>query len=259
MPGIPIIARMDGKGFSKFTEGMDRPYDKRMQHCMIETTKNLIKESGACMGYTQSDEITLVWENLSLNEEMWFGGRVMKLASTLSARASVHFIMAVAKHMPEYLDRVPSLDARAWSVPNREKAANAFLWREKDATKNAITMAASVFYSTHELERVSSKRRIELLHQKGVRFSDYDATFRRGAFIQRVKTSAPISPEELALLPERHHARSCPGMVIERSTLEVIDMPPFGKVHNRSDVIFDYAKPVLIADVMREAEVANVA
>ena len=30
MPKLPIIARIDGKCFSKFTKGMERPYDERM-------------------------------------------------------------------------------------------------------------------------------------------------------------------------------------------------------------------------------------
>ena len=28
---IPVIARLDGKGFSKFTKGLKRPYDERLK------------------------------------------------------------------------------------------------------------------------------------------------------------------------------------------------------------------------------------
>lgn len=61
MPRIPVIARLDVKGFSKFTKGLKRPYDERLSNLMIETTKYLVKETNANCGYTQSDEITLVW------------------------------------------------------------------------------------------------------------------------------------------------------------------------------------------------------
>lgn len=30
MPGLPVVARLDGRGFSRFTKGMDRPFDQRM-------------------------------------------------------------------------------------------------------------------------------------------------------------------------------------------------------------------------------------
>ena len=61
LPLIPVIARLDGKGFSKFTKGLKRPYDERLSKLMVETTKYLVKETNANCGYTQSDEITLVW------------------------------------------------------------------------------------------------------------------------------------------------------------------------------------------------------
>jgi tRNA(His) guanylyltransferase len=255
MPGIPVIARMDGKGFSKFTDGMVRPHDERFRACMVETTKRLIEETGADMGYTQSDEITLAWANASYKEEMWFAGRIQKINSHLAGRASIYFMRAVMKIMPEYLDREPSLDARVWNVPTREEGANSFLWREQDATKNAITMAASEFYNYEELLGVNGRQRIEMLYEKGVNFSDYPVEFRRGVFMRRVKTSVPFTAEELEMLPEKHHARLYDGVTIERSSVQAIPMPRFGSVANRSDVIFEAAKPILISDL--EVEVTE--
>jgi len=42
LPGLPIYARIDGRGFSKFTKGMDRPYDARMSNAMVSATKVLV-------------------------------------------------------------------------------------------------------------------------------------------------------------------------------------------------------------------------
>jgi hypothetical protein len=61
MPMIPVMARIDGRSFSKFTAGLARPYDERMSRLMIDTTKFLVEQTNARCGYTQSDEITLVW------------------------------------------------------------------------------------------------------------------------------------------------------------------------------------------------------
>lgn len=55
---LPVCARMDGRAFHTFTAGLKRPYDEGLQRLMIETTKFLVAETGACIGYTQSDGAT---------------------------------------------------------------------------------------------------------------------------------------------------------------------------------------------------------
>ena len=47
MPTLPIMIRLDGKGFSKFTKGLARPYDERLRNLMVETTIFLAKETNA--------------------------------------------------------------------------------------------------------------------------------------------------------------------------------------------------------------------
>jgi tRNA(His) 5'-end guanylyltransferase len=83
LPRIPVIARLDGKGFSKFTKGLKRPYDERLSKLMVETTKYLVKETNANCGYTQSDEITLVWYVESYESSIYFDGRLFKMISDL--------------------------------------------------------------------------------------------------------------------------------------------------------------------------------
>ena len=61
LPTLPVYARIDGRCFSKFTRGMERPYDSVMSSMMQETTRYLVEQTGALTGYTQSDEISLVW------------------------------------------------------------------------------------------------------------------------------------------------------------------------------------------------------
>ena len=61
MPGIPLLARLDGRAFHTFTRGLARPWDARFATCMLETTRTLVDELQALVGYTQSDEITLLW------------------------------------------------------------------------------------------------------------------------------------------------------------------------------------------------------
>lgn len=58
MPLLPVIARIDGRSFSKFTKGLERPYDIRLSKLMVATTKFLVQETNANCGYTQSDGAT---------------------------------------------------------------------------------------------------------------------------------------------------------------------------------------------------------
>ena len=73
IPKLPICVRVDGKGFSKYTKDMIRPFDQKFTDSMIETMKFLVEETDAIIGYTQSDEISLILSDI---KEPFFKGRV---------------------------------------------------------------------------------------------------------------------------------------------------------------------------------------
>lgn len=85
---------------------MARPYDERFSKAMIETTKYLVDETDARMGYTQSDEISLVWLTESPESQIFFNGRIQKMTSILAAMASVKFLMLIQVEFPEKLDKI---------------------------------------------------------------------------------------------------------------------------------------------------------
>lgn len=244
MPLLPVLARIDGRAFHSFTRGMDRPFDATFSACMVDTTAVLVSDTGACMGYTQSDEITLAWHSRTTQSQIWFDGRVAKMTSQLAAQATLIFYRLVLKRMPQYADRLPTFDARVWSVPNRSEGANVFLWREWDATKNSVSMAALAHYSHKELLGKNSQQKHDMLHAKGVNWNDYPAAFKRGTYVQRLSLALPFSAEEIDSLPPKHAARTNPGLMVERSMCYVLDMPPLGTVSNRESVIFEGAAPV---------------
>ncbi len=253
MPLLPVLARLDGKGFSKFTKGMDRPYDVRLSNLMIDTTAHLVKETNACCGYTQSDEITLAWYSDDINSQIFFDGKIQKMVSVLASMCSVYF----NSHLPDMFDardiehRVGTavFDCRCWQVPSLVEGANAFLWREYDATKNSISMAASSVYSHKQLDGKNGSEKQELLHQKGINWNDYPSFFKRGSYIQRRVIKSKLRPEDLESLPEKHHARLNPDLEIERSEIKRIDMPRFSSVFNRADVIFRGEEPVMMPSI----------
>lgn len=100
LKGVPVYARIDGRSFSKFTHGMERPYDERMSEIMKEVTRYLVEETGACTGYTQSDEISLGWWVPDLKSDIFFGYKKQKMVSTLSALATAKFIQLALTEFP---------------------------------------------------------------------------------------------------------------------------------------------------------------
>ena len=62
---LPVVIRLDGRGFSKFTKNFVKPYDLDMAQAMMNVSEKLLKESGALVAYQQSDEISLLLPNIS--------------------------------------------------------------------------------------------------------------------------------------------------------------------------------------------------
>jgi len=242
LPLLPICARIDGRSFSKWTRGLPRPYDERLSRIMRETTRWLVAETNALVGYTQSDEISLLFYSDSIKRSVFFDGRVQKMASVLASLTTARFNALVTEHLPERVDQLATFDCRVWSVPTRDEADNTFLWREQDATKNSISMAAREFYSHRELLDRNSAQLHEMLFAKGVNWNDYPAFFKRGVFVQRKEVKRAFSSDELARLPPRHEAHANPDLQVVRHEIQELPMPPFGRVSNRVAVLFEGAE-----------------
>lgn len=246
LPTLPIIARVDGRSFSKFTAGLAQPYDTRMQAAMLRTATDLAMATQACASYTQSDEISLVWYQPSMRSSIWFEGKHSKMVSQTAALATLYFYRAVCELMPEYASRLPSFDSRVFQVPNEHEAVMAFIWRERDAIKNSITSAARLFFSPTELYKKNSNERQEMLFQKGINWDTYPDQFKRGIFVQRYKSMRSFTAEELERLPEHHAARSNPSLQIERSGYRVMyGMSDLSKLSNAAAFLLRGEAPLL--------------
>ncbi len=183
-PSLPIYARIDGHGFSKFTRGMDRPFDQRMTDAMIAVTAHLVKKTHAVCGYVQSDEISLVWPECGEGSAFMFNGKLQKMTSLLAAAATDRMNKIMRDWSP-YNDREMEFDCRAINLPSRTEATNMMLWRNVDASKNAVSMACRSTYSSKQMHKKSSAEMIEMMSEKGIIFSDYPSAFRNGTFVRR--------------------------------------------------------------------------
>jgi tRNA(His) 5'-end guanylyltransferase len=170
-----------------------------------------------------------------------FDGRFQKLASVLAGMASARFGKLIAEHVPSKASETPHFDCRVWQVPTLAEATDVFVWREDDATKNSITMAALSCYSERELDGKSSGDKQELLFQKGINWNDYPAFFKRGTYVQRTTVPRALTDEERAKIPERY--RPPADALVDRTQIVELDLPPIRKVANATAVLFEGAAP----------------
>jgi hypothetical protein len=109
-----------------------------------------------------------------------------------------------------------------------------------DARKNAISMVAQGRFSHKTLHGKGQNAMLAMLADAGVDFEAFPASFRRGTFVRRVAVERILTAEEMDRIPEKHR----PTGPVVRSDMIAIDMPPFNKVTNRVEVVFDGADPI---------------
>jgi len=227
MPRLPILARIDGRAFHSFTAGLERPFCKGLHDLMVATTKSLVEETNAKVGYTQSDEITLVWYESNPQTQVWFDGKIHKMVSQLGSLATLYFNTYLGDHLPlHYALKGPTFDARVWNVPTVDEAFNCLVWRQQDALRNSVSMAAQSMFSHNELQNKSCDEMQELMFTaRGVNWNDYPDWAKSGSFVTRNAKWTDFTTEELEALPPKHNARLNPNLKIKRSVIEVKHFP----------------------------------
>lgn len=203
----PVIIRLDGKAFHTFTKGLMKPYDELFHDTMNATMKYLCENIQGCkVGYTQSDEITLLLTDYdTLDTSAWFDYNVQKICSVSASMATMAFnkclreltenylrsdawvnhyweedVAAYADTLKRAIDKGAMFDSRCFNIP-KEEATNCFIWRQQDATRNAIQMLGQCNFSHKELQNKSCNDIQDMLMtQKGINFNDMPTEFKRG-------------------------------------------------------------------------------
>lgn len=181
LPGIFMVARLDGRGFTKLVrerKTFDAPFDIRVRDMMVETTKHLM-DCGfpVVYGYTQSDEISLLFRR----DTDVFGRKLRKYESILAGEASARFARLLDDHA--------AFDSRISQLPTEQDVVDYFRWRHEDAHRNALhghcywllrSKGLGDRESTKRLEGKSVADRNEFLFQHGIQFNDLPAWQKRG-------------------------------------------------------------------------------
>lgn len=237
----PLIIRIDGKCFSSFTKGLKLPYDARLRSIMVKTTAYLMSQTSAKVGYTQSDEISLVLLPDNPHAELFFGGKKQKIVSVLASMATGQFNTLRKVYLPDFKPETLALfDCRAFQVPSREEATQALIWRQQDAIKNAISAAARCYISAKRMYQTSDWGLERILKREfGVNFKDYPSFFKQGTLLRRERKL--VCPEDLDLesIPEKYR----PTSPVVRYKIDVLDTVPLQQLENATDVIFNQAEP----------------
>lgn len=177
-----MIIRIDGKSFHSWTRHMERPYSSLLAHWMDETAKKLCQEIPCAeLAYVQSDEISVVINPGGLHTDPWFNGKVQKIVSVSASIATAEF---------NHLSRTPKFavfDSRVFVVPSPVEVVNYLIWRQRDAVRNSISMAAQSMFSDNRLHGVNSGRMQEMMfEEKKVNWNDYDPRFKRGGLVLKM-------------------------------------------------------------------------
>ncbi|MBB5853528.1 tRNA(His) guanylyltransferase Thg1 family protein [Amycolatopsis umgeniensis] len=177
-PGSWTVLRVDGRGFSKFTEArFEKPFDPRFGECMVETANALLAEFASPYVYTESDEISVLLDPAT----DLFGRGVEKLVSISAGVASAAFTHAAG---------VPAhFDGRVWLGTTADDVVDYFSWRQADATRCALNgwcywilrkAGKSASEAGAAIEGAGTAEKNELLFAHGVNFAEVPTWQRRG-------------------------------------------------------------------------------
>ncbi|MCW2886606.1 MAG: tRNA 5-guanylyltransferase [Streptosporangiaceae bacterium] len=177
-PGAWTIVRVDGRSFSRFTERRyDKPFDPRFSALMTDTAQALLTELDGRYAYTESDEISIVFDpSFDL-----FGREIEKLVSISASIATAAFTHAVGEPV--------CFDSRVWIGTGLPDVVDYLSWRQADAYRCALNgwcywtlrkEGESGRRATAALEGTTVAAKNELLYARGINFNELPAWQRRG-------------------------------------------------------------------------------
>ncbi len=178
LPGAWVILRLDGRGFSRFTENrFEKPFDARFHDGMVQTARAVLEDLQGLYAYTESDEISVLfprtWDlfDRELEKAVSLSASIASAALSLVFGTRVHF------------------DSRAILAATDAQVVDYFRWRQADAARCALNgwtywtlrkAGQSVARATSALDGKSVAEKNELLFQAGINFNDVPLWQRRG-------------------------------------------------------------------------------
>lgn len=189
LPHSWTVLRVDGRAFHAYLRRADKPFDLDFIRDMQLVGADLCREvSGVVYTYGQSDEISLILSDVDQQSQPWFGGVAQKMASVAAGVATASLI-----GQRGWSGR-PHFDARVFTLPSVVEVANYLIWRQRDAVRNSISMAAQAKFSHAALHGKNSNDMQEMLWaEHGVNWNDYPDECRRGWVVTRAVREGEVT------------------------------------------------------------------
>ena len=178
--------------------------DEVLIEAMQQTMKYLCENIQGCvLGYTQSDEITLILiDYKKLTSAAWFDYEVQKMCSIAASMATMAFnkyfldnVLEKHKKVVEAgkngsaevdmyakaMEKGAMFDARCFNIP-KEEVCNLIYWRQLDAARNSIQMVGQANFSHKELQNKSCNDIQDMLMtRKGINWNNFPTYQKRGS------------------------------------------------------------------------------
>ncbi len=178
LPDAWVVIRVDGRGFSRFTESrFEKPFDLDFHQAMIQTASALLEGLHGIYAYTESDEISVLflpsWDLFDRSLE-----KVVSISASIASATFTHTYNSVV-----------NFDSRVWLGVNKSQVVDYFRWRQADATRCALNgwcywtlrkAGESARSATAILDGQSVAFKNELLFQHGINFNELPTWQRRG-------------------------------------------------------------------------------
>ena len=197
------IIRIDGKAFHTFTRNLKKPFDNVLIDAMNYATIKLCENiQGSVLGYTQSDEISILLQDYKkITTDAWFDGNIQKITSISASMCTAYFNDFFKSKIDT--DKWGIFDSRAFVIPDIIEVENYFIFRQKDCVRNSISMVAQSLYSHKELNKKSQRDIQEMIFQKGENWNDEHSWVKRGRFIIKDNNGWNIQSKTIDILKNR--------------------------------------------------------
>ena len=183
---------------------------------------------GCVLGYTQSDEITLVLVDYqSRDTSAWFDNNIQKMVSISASMATLAFNNAFKQNYnlwknktfptsylghlnapitPNHITLLETyskamnkgamFDSRVFNIP-KEEVVNMCIWRQQDATRNSIQSVGQANFSQNQLHKKNCDAIQDMLFvEKGINWNDYPTHLKRGSCCIKVPVKVNEGTEQ---------------------------------------------------------------
>ncbi|KAF6252077.1 histidine tRNA 5'-guanylyltransferase [Scenedesmus sp. NREL 46B-D3] len=187
LPSTYIVVRVDGKGFTKFSEvhGFEKPNDKRALDLMNECAKAVLREFPVVLAYGESDEYSFVFNK----DATLYGRRACKIISTITSCFTGNYVRLWSQFLPETpLGWPPVFDGRAVCYPTLKVLKDYLAWRQADTHIN--NQYNTCYWCLVKAGKTAAEAQAiiknELLFsQFGINYAQLPEQFRKGSTVMK--------------------------------------------------------------------------